>query len=650
MGTMERTNDLTAEHAALRAVARSLVGPRHDADDVVQEGWLEILRSRDGAAAPLAWMRGVVRNVARSRRRAGARSRTAASEPEPTVPSTDELAMRSEASVRLARAIHALPPAEREVLLLRYWDDLPPREIARRLDVDVVRVKNRLFRARRRLRERLEGEGPSRHSWPALVALAGLPRESTLLPVMQLKHKLLVAVGLLVASGVALRAVRSPDAPRVLEPVEEVALAGVEAPPAADLAPGAAPWPERVEVAPEVRDVAAPVERGSPTADALATVAEGSGRVLLSVTDAHTGRELDALSLRGLSDERFFATRAASPVELTLTPDSYELLLQRSGYDPVTLPPFEVHPHGTTNLGARSMRRGTGVVEGRVHVPASLELAACDVELFGPGRNPCERYGGEGRCPHCGYAVDDTHVRIAADEPFAFRRLAAGDYHLLVRAPDDRVLFHDRFTLAPEEARWVDVELASVELELALLGVERAPFLGTWIEEGATYAAPVQVYFLHEGACVGMTEWTPPEAANGAGLPPPAAPPVVSLPGVRPEDELRPPVERPDDRPRNVGHSLWPSVLTPPPHVRSSPLTSTLRAPNVLSVREVPVTTSSVLVSCGPYFENVEVDLQAWKGEPLEVHVTDRCNVPAALLQGQTKCSSCHALPPGVLD
>lgn len=55
----------------------------------------------------------------------------------------------------LLAALTALSDHDRELLLLRHWDGLAPREIASVLDVNPVVLRARLHRASRRLRESL---------------------------------------------------------------------------------------------------------------------------------------------------------------------------------------------------------------------------------------------------------------------------------------------------------------------------------------------------------------------------------------------------------------------------------------------------------------------------------------------------------------
>jgi len=63
-----------------------------------------------------------------------------------------------EMSNQLQDAIDSLPFDQKMVLLLRYFDDLPYRDIAYILDIDETTVKSRLYSARLRLRDILKSE------------------------------------------------------------------------------------------------------------------------------------------------------------------------------------------------------------------------------------------------------------------------------------------------------------------------------------------------------------------------------------------------------------------------------------------------------------------------------------------------------------
>ena len=149
------------------------------ADDVVQRAWIEALRSgragRGGASR--AWLAGIVRNLSRQTRREEARRVTreqVASRPE-AVPSALEAADRLETLRRLIEAVQSLDEPYKSAITMRFFDDLPPRKIARRLGVPVDTVRTRVRRGVTILRKRLDGgtAADRRRFLSALLPLAG---------------------------------------------------------------------------------------------------------------------------------------------------------------------------------------------------------------------------------------------------------------------------------------------------------------------------------------------------------------------------------------------------------------------------------------------------------------------------------------------
>jgi RNA polymerase sigma factor (sigma-70 family) len=170
---------LFAEEPFVRELARALVGG--DPDDVVQQTFLRALGApRADLRQPRAWLARIVRTVASNLRRdAGRRVRreraVAAGE---RVPSSAELLVREEQRQRLVRAVDALPPELRAVVLLRWFEALPPRRIAKELGLPVATVWNRLRSGLALLRERLDAEhGGDRRAWalPLAAFANGLP-------------------------------------------------------------------------------------------------------------------------------------------------------------------------------------------------------------------------------------------------------------------------------------------------------------------------------------------------------------------------------------------------------------------------------------------------------------------------------------------
>lgn len=107
------------------------------------------------------WLYGIATNLVarharsegrRLRATAAVRSQTARPEADATDRVVDAVAAAS-ALPHVLAAVRALPPGERDALLLHVWEDLRYEEIAVALDVPVGTVRSRLNRARSRLRE-----------------------------------------------------------------------------------------------------------------------------------------------------------------------------------------------------------------------------------------------------------------------------------------------------------------------------------------------------------------------------------------------------------------------------------------------------------------------------------------------------------------
>lgn len=164
--------ELLAEAAFARRLALALTGDAAEADDLVQEALAagaarrpEIRRTARG------WIAGTIRNLVRSGRRAAGRRRrreAVAARPE-ALPSAAENAARAEVLERVARAVRALDEPCRSAVLHRYYDGLPPREIARRTGVPLTTVKSRLRRGLAALRSRLDSGVGGRRRWSALL-------------------------------------------------------------------------------------------------------------------------------------------------------------------------------------------------------------------------------------------------------------------------------------------------------------------------------------------------------------------------------------------------------------------------------------------------------------------------------------------------
>jgi RNA polymerase sigma-70 factor (ECF subfamily) len=153
---------------------RHFLGDESMAEDVFQQTWLRVAERirRFDASRPFApWLVAVARNLALDQlRRYRPESLDEAADVPPPMepgPGTDDplrqVAAR-ERSERLAAAVAELPALDREVLALRFGEDLPLPDLAKTLGVPLPTAKARLYRALMRLRARLLARGP-REDW-----------------------------------------------------------------------------------------------------------------------------------------------------------------------------------------------------------------------------------------------------------------------------------------------------------------------------------------------------------------------------------------------------------------------------------------------------------------------------------------------------
>ena len=169
-------------HMVRLRLDRRLAG-RLDADDVLQEAYLEADRRfaeylRDPAIPPFLWLRLVTGQKLTDlhRHHLGAKMRDAGMEvslhrgalPQASSVSLAELllgrltsptraAQRAEIQVRLQEALNRMDPIDREVLVLRHFEELSNAEAARVLGLEKTAASNRYIRALKRLKQAMAG-------------------------------------------------------------------------------------------------------------------------------------------------------------------------------------------------------------------------------------------------------------------------------------------------------------------------------------------------------------------------------------------------------------------------------------------------------------------------------------------------------------
>lgn len=216
MGAVEQApfdvdQQLRQHGRALRHLARGLLRDEADVDDALQNTWLRALRRPPHHLANVGgWLATLLRNTihlshTREQRRVRRERLAARSELGPD--HADTLA-RAEMAQRLLAIVQRLEPPFRDAIWQRYFEDLPPREIAARSGVPLATVKSRLQRGLQQLREQL-GEG-GESDWRAGLALAfgfGAERAATAGTVAVIAGGVGMATWLKVATGMALMAV-----------------------------------------------------------------------------------------------------------------------------------------------------------------------------------------------------------------------------------------------------------------------------------------------------------------------------------------------------------------------------------------------------------------------------------------------------------
>ena len=146
----------------LRAVAYRILGSLTEADDAVQDTWLQLSRSDAGEIENLGgWLTTVVGRVALNRLRTRARRREdalAVRLPDPVVrregerPPEDEVVLVESVGLAMLVALDTLAPAERVAFVLHDVFALPFEEIAPLLDRSTAATRQLASRARRRVR------------------------------------------------------------------------------------------------------------------------------------------------------------------------------------------------------------------------------------------------------------------------------------------------------------------------------------------------------------------------------------------------------------------------------------------------------------------------------------------------------------------
>ena len=140
-----------AEESRLLHFATGLTGNFATAQDLVQEAFLRLHRTRETVAQPRAWLFVTIRHLAFNLRRKDRRldalepEHENTGEPEAVLPA--EKMERAEAVLLLRLCLEELPERDRELVKLKFENELSYEEIARRTGLSGGNVGYRLHHA-----------------------------------------------------------------------------------------------------------------------------------------------------------------------------------------------------------------------------------------------------------------------------------------------------------------------------------------------------------------------------------------------------------------------------------------------------------------------------------------------------------------------
>ena len=204
---------LLADAGWVRSLARRLAGRDHEVDDLVQETCLVALQRPPHARDNLrGWLAAVLRNVVRQRQRSATRRQQRdllrQQQPLPVEPSPADLVERAATQRALVDAVVTLDEPYRSAILLRFFEDLPPRAIGKRLQLPIATVHTHLTRGLEQLRKRLDTSRGGRARWAALLLplppFAPFPVALPLLGLLAMNTKILAVVATVAIGALAI--------------------------------------------------------------------------------------------------------------------------------------------------------------------------------------------------------------------------------------------------------------------------------------------------------------------------------------------------------------------------------------------------------------------------------------------------------------
>ena len=137
----------------LYRTALAILGGKADAEDIVHDAFVKLLEKPQNFQSPsheAAWLIRVTVNLCKNRLRSHWWKKT--------VPLLDTYPAQNHHQQDLLQAIHTLPPKYRGVIHLFYYEGYSTKEISEITSQNESTVRQQLTRARRMLKDFLEGE------------------------------------------------------------------------------------------------------------------------------------------------------------------------------------------------------------------------------------------------------------------------------------------------------------------------------------------------------------------------------------------------------------------------------------------------------------------------------------------------------------
>jgi len=149
----------------LRYFLRKILDSADSAEDALQDVWVDVLRHLSRLADPQAlraWLYRIARDRAFGRLRKAQPAQLLLDESLVIDPATtEENDFSAEDAARIHAALDELPKEQREVLVLRFLEEMSYEEIARVVGCQLGTVRSRIFYGKQALRRLLTKDEPS---------------------------------------------------------------------------------------------------------------------------------------------------------------------------------------------------------------------------------------------------------------------------------------------------------------------------------------------------------------------------------------------------------------------------------------------------------------------------------------------------------